>query len=95
VPEEVKQDRWERFMEVAAAISAEKLRARIGQRLTVLVDALEDGGAVARSSADAPEIDGVVRIGSARGLRVGEFAEVEVTGADAYDLSARVIAGQR
>jgi ribosomal protein S12 methylthiotransferase len=89
VPEELKQERWERFMERAAAISARRLAAKVGRKLQVLVDSLEDGVALARSAADAPEIDGVVRVEPAQGLAVGEFAEVVVTGSDAYDLEAR------
>ena len=92
VPEEVKQDRWNRFMEVAAAISAEKLAAKVGRRLRVLVDTVERKEAVARSSADAPEIDGVVRIVKPGRLRAGEWADVEITSADAYDLVGRVAA---
>jgi len=92
VPEEVKQDRWNRFMEVAAAISAEKLAAKVGRRLCVLVDTVERKEAIARSSADAPEIDGVVRIVKPGKLRAGEWADVEITSADAYDLVGRVAA---
>jgi len=92
VPEEVKQDRWNRFMEVAAAISAQKLAAKVGRRLRVLVDTVERKEAVARSSADAPEIDGVVRIVKPGKLRAGEWADVEISSADAYDLVGRVAA---
>ena len=92
VPEEVKQDRWNRFMEVAAAISAQKLAAKVGRRLRVLVDTVERKEAIARSSADAPEIDGVVRIVKPGRLRAGEWADVEITSADAYDLVGRVAA---
>ena len=88
VPEEVKEERLARFMEVAAAISAEKLAAKVGQRMRVLVDRSTDDGAIARSAADAPEIDGVVRIARpGKKLQPGDWADVEITGADAYDLS--------
>ena len=60
--------------------------------MRVLVDAIEDGVAIARSETDAPEIDGVVRIDGAGKLKVGDWAEVEITGADDYDLSARLLA---
>ena len=97
VPEPVKEERLRRFMEAAAAISAARLQRRIGGRERVLVDAVEGSGrgavAIARSYADAPEIDGTVRIrgaGSAR-LAVGEFADVEITAADSYDLGARPV----
>jgi len=86
VPEDVKESRYARFMERAAAISAARLRRRIGQRLRVLVDRVEDGVAVARSAGDAPEIDGVVRLRASAATRPGEFVEVRITGADTYDL---------
>ena len=67
VPDEVKQDRWDRFMARAGAISRNKLRAKVGRTLTVLVDSVRpDGTAVARSAADAPEIDGHVYVRGAR-----------------------------
>jgi ribosomal protein S12 methylthiotransferase len=92
VPEELKEDRLERFMEVQAEISAAKLQRKIGRTLKVLVDEVGADGAVARSMADAPEIDGVVRIADGRGLRAGQFAEVVVTGASEHDLQARLAA---
>ena len=57
--------------------------------MRVLVDAVETDHAIARSSADAPEIDGIVRIANASSLRVGDFADVRITGADAHDLTAQ------
>jgi ribosomal protein S12 methylthiotransferase len=89
VPEPIKQERYERFMERAGAISAARLKARIGQRCRVLIDAVERGVAIARGPGDAPEIDGIVRVRGAAGLKVGEFAEVEITAASTYDLEAR------
>jgi ribosomal protein S12 methylthiotransferase len=89
VPEEVKQQRLARFMEVQEKISAEKLQQRIGRTLTVLVDEVRGDQAVARSSADAPEIDGVVYLETAPELKPGDFARVKITGADAHDLWAR------
>jgi ribosomal protein S12 methylthiotransferase len=93
VPDEVKEERLARFMEVAAAISAGKLAAKVGQRMRVLVDTVDAAaGAIARSAADAPEIDGVVRIAKpGRKLRPGDWADVQITGADAYDLAAKII----
>ncbi|MEW5755206.1 MAG: 30S ribosomal protein S12 methylthiotransferase RimO [Pseudomonadota bacterium] len=89
VPEELKQERLERLMELQAAISADKLAGKIGSRMTVLIDEIgEDGAAIARSKADAPEIDGVVLIDDAAGLEVGTFAEVEITHASEHDLWA-------
>jgi ribosomal protein S12 methylthiotransferase len=95
VPEEIKQERWERFMAAAARISTGRLAARVGGRERVLIDAIEGEGkartALARSYADAPDIDGTVRVRGPRvaGLRVGEFADVEIEAADTYDLTAR------
>jgi ribosomal protein S12 methylthiotransferase len=92
VPEEVKEERWHRFMQKQQAISAAKLHAKLGRTLRVIVDAVEARTAIARSEAEAPEIDGLVRItgkGTTK-LRPGEFAEVVVTGATDYDLKARL-----
>jgi ribosomal protein S12 methylthiotransferase len=94
VAPEVQEERYARFMERAAAISAQRLSARVGRKMRVLVDAVEKNTAIARSEADAPEIDGVVRIAKAGKLRVGDWAEVEITGADAYDLKARILPAQ-
>ena len=91
VPPEVQEERYARFMERAAAISARRLAARVGMRLRVLVDQVADGAAVARSEADAPEIDGVVRIAAAGRTRVGEFADVQIVAASAYDLAGRLV----
>jgi len=90
VPEAVKQERRARFMLLQEEISARRLRRRVGKTLTVLVDEAGPEGAVARSSADAPEIDGVVRIASDPRLKAGEFAAVRVTRSDAHDLWAEV-----
>jgi ribosomal protein S12 methylthiotransferase len=94
VPPGVQEERYARFMERAAAISTQRLSARVGRRMRVLVDAVEKSTAIARSEADAPEIDGVVRIAKAGKLRAGDWAEVEITGADAYDLEARILPAQ-
>jgi ribosomal protein S12 methylthiotransferase len=90
VPEAVQEERLARFMEVQARISAARLQARIGRRETVLVDEVVEEGAVARSRADAPEIDGQVFIDGAVQLRVGDFAEIVVEDADEHDLWARL-----
>ena len=87
VPEEIKQERLARFMEAQAAISARRLEAKVGRTLRVLVDGIEGRKAVARSSADAPEIDGLVYIDKApKGLQTGDFVDVRITRADTYDL---------
>ncbi len=88
VPEELKQERLARFMAVQAEISRAKLAARIGQRLTVLVDEVEADRVLARSYADAPEIDGSVIVPGAWELDPGDFIEVEVTDAQEHDLWA-------
>jgi ribosomal protein S12 methylthiotransferase len=75
-------------MELQADISAARLRRKIGQTVEVLVDAIEDGQVIARSSADAPEIDGLVYIADDEELAVGEFAQVEVIETDEHDLYA-------
>jgi ribosomal protein S12 methylthiotransferase len=92
VPPEVQEERHARFMERAAEVSAKRLAARVGRRMRVLVDAVEKDVAIARSEADAPEIDGVVRIKKGKSLRPGDWADVEITAADAYDLQARLVA---
>ncbi|MGH8288013.1 MAG: 30S ribosomal protein S12 methylthiotransferase RimO [Steroidobacteraceae bacterium] len=90
VPAEVQDERYARFMKRAATISARRLARRVGIRMRVLVDSVGDDGAVARSEADAPEIDGVVRIAGAQGLRPGDWADVDITSSDTYDLYARM-----
>ncbi len=91
VPEDIKQARRERFMQAAAAISAKRMAAKVGRRLQVLIDEVDDTGAIGRSAADAPEIDGVVHVAPAPGLRAGEFCEVEILSADTYDLHGRLV----
>ena len=88
VPEELKQERLARFMEKQAAISAQRLRDKIGQTIEVLVDEIGDDGAIARSTADAPEIDGVVYLSDADGVAVGDILLVDVEDADEHDLYA-------
>ena len=90
VPEELKQERLERFMERQAEISAARLQAKVGRRLQVLVDEVGEDGAVARSAADAPEIDGLVFVADASEAQPGEFIQVEVTETDEHDLWARL-----
>ncbi|WP_051423770.1 30S ribosomal protein S12 methylthiotransferase RimO [Bordetella petrii] len=86
VPDEVKQERWERFMEHQQQISAARLQARIGREIDVLIDEATDEGIVGRSSADAPEIDGNVYVKSQRPVSPGSLIRVRVTDADEYDL---------
>ena len=86
VPEEVKQQRWDRFMARQQAISAKRLASRVGRRIKVIID--EPGPTVSkgRSQWDAPEIDGSVFVGSRRPLRAGDIVTVKIERADAYDL---------
>ncbi len=91
VSEKEKEARRARFMQLQESISAQRLQGKVGRTLTVLVDELGPKEAVARSSADAPEIDGVVRVAPARGLKAGEFAKVRVTRAEAHDLWAEPV----
>ena len=93
VAPEVQEERYARFMECAAKISARRLAARVGERTRVIVDSVADGVALARSAAEAPEIDGTVSIEPAGKLRAGEWADVEIVAADAYDLAARLTQG--
>jgi len=90
VSEELKEDRLEQFMTVQAEISAAKLQRKVGRTLKVLVDEASAGGAVARSAADAPEIDGSVLIADGQSLKPGQFVEVMVESASEHDLIARL-----
>ena len=87
IPDAVKEERWQRFMAAAAAISAEKLAARVGTRLEVIVDSVDDEAATCRTKGDAPEIDGHLYIdeGHER-LRPGDIVPVDAEESDAYDL---------
>jgi ribosomal protein S12 methylthiotransferase len=91
VPEEVKEERLARFMAHQADISAARLQQRIGRIETVLVDEVVAEGAVARSKADAPEIDGQVFIDGATHLNVGDLVQVEIEEADEYDLWGKIV----
>jgi ribosomal protein S12 methylthiotransferase len=88
VSEAVKSERLGRFMQVQAAVSRERLARKVGKKIEVLVDAVEGRHAYARSAADAPEIDGVVRVTGAKGIKPGDFATVRVTAATEHDLEA-------
>lgn len=92
VPDEVREERRMRLMEFQEDISTQRLERWIGREITVLVDEVDNEGAVARSGADAPEIDGLVIIPNGDGLEPGEFAKVRVTDCDVHDLYAEPIA---
>ena len=90
VPEELKQERLERFMAVQAEISAERLQERVGSYQRVLVDSVDDEGAIARSGGDAPEIDGVVFLDGETDLHPGDWVDVEIVDANEHDLWGEV-----
>jgi ribosomal protein S12 methylthiotransferase len=90
VPEEVKQDRLARFMEFQSGISADRLASRVGCREQVLIDEVVEEGAVARSRADAPEIDGQVFIDGATHLKVGDRVDVVIEEVDEHDMWAHL-----
>lgn len=92
LPAELKEERRARFMEVQAAISRERLQARVGRETIVLVDEVKEKQVIARSSADAPEIDGRVFMPGAWDLEAGDFIEVRITAATAHDLRAEPLA---
>lgn len=91
VPEEVKQERWSRFMALAQDISHDKLQEKIGTTQQALVDGVADGKLVCRTRADAPEVDGNVYAPLKKGVRVGDFINIEITDADAYDMYGVVV----
>jgi len=92
LPEEVKEERRARFMQVQSAISRERLRRKVGATIEVMVDESRSSIAIARSHADAPEIDGVVRVKGARGAKPGDLLRVAVTRATDHDLEAALTA---
>ena len=91
VPDEIKQDRWERFMAHQQAISTARLAKRVGREIDVLIDEVEEDGAIGRSSADAPEIDGCVYVTTDQAVKPGDIVRVRVTDSDEYDLYAEQI----
>jgi ribosomal protein S12 methylthiotransferase len=92
VPDEVKKERYERFMQLAARISAERLSNKVGRQMRVLVDSVDGAEAIARTPGDAPEVDGLVRIRLPRGkkTKAGDWADVVITAAGDYDLEAEL-----
>lgn len=95
VSDKVKEERWHRFMQAQQKISAAKLAAKVGREIEVIVDTVEKGRAVARSKADAPEIDGNVFVKPAAGLKPGDIVRVRVEAAKDYDLEAKPTASSR
>ncbi len=86
IPDAIKAERFDAFMRLQAEISYNKLREKIGSQQTVLIDAIEGDRVIARSTADAPEIDGLVYLPTHPNIKIGEFANVRITDSDAYDL---------
>jgi ribosomal protein S12 methylthiotransferase len=86
VPEVIKQERWERLMETQQAISAARLQNKVGRTLPVLIDEVDEDGAIGRSTADAPEIDGNVFLNGEQTLQPGDLVNVTIEESDEYDL---------
>ncbi|MCD1125807.1 30S ribosomal protein S12 methylthiotransferase RimO [Jinshanibacter sp. LJY008] len=86
VPEEIKEERFHRFMQLQQQISAQRLQDKIGLTIPVIIDEIDEEGAIGRSMADAPEIDGVVYLNEERQVKVGDIVQVTIENADEYDL---------
>ncbi|WP_419813633.1 30S ribosomal protein S12 methylthiotransferase RimO [Bacterioplanoides sp.] len=86
IPEDIQQDRWERFMAKAQEISTRKLARRIGQTMTVLIDEVDEEGAIGRTYADAPNIDGMVYLNGFQDCQPGDMIDVVIEHSDEYDL---------
>ncbi len=91
VADDVKEQRYARFMQKQQTISAKRLKKKVGTRQAVIIDKVENGAAIGRTRGDAPEIDGVVHLSAWRPLKVGEIATVKIERADAYDLHGTVV----
>lgn len=91
IPPEVQEERLGRLMQLQAEISAERLKRKIGKIMKVLIDEVDEEGAIARSSADAPDIDGVVYINEGQELEVGQFVNVRITDSDEHDLWGEIV----
>ena len=90
IPPEIQEERLGRLMQLQAEISAERLKRKIGKTMQVLIDEVDEEGAIARSSADAPDIDGVVYINDGQDLQVGQFVNVQIIDSDEHDLWAEI-----
>ncbi|WP_220019141.1 30S ribosomal protein S12 methylthiotransferase RimO [Gilliamella apicola] len=91
IPEVIKQERFHRFMQLQQTISTQKLQNKIGKTLSVLIDEVDEEGAIGRSMADAPEIDGVVYLNEEKDVKVGDIVQVNIEHSDEYDLWGTVI----
>ena len=94
LPDEIREERRQQLMDFQEDISTQRLERKIGRTLRVLVDDIDEDGAIARSEGDAPEIDGLVYVTDGHALEIGEFATVEITDCDVHDLYARVAVKQ-
>lgn len=91
VPEDIQEERFQRFMELQQQVSIRKLARKVGKEMTVLIDEVDEEGATGRSFADAPEIDGLVYLNGETGLKPGDLVKVRIDEADEYDLWASLI----
>jgi ribosomal protein S12 methylthiotransferase len=91
VPEEVQEERFQRFMELQQQVSIRKLARKVGKEMLVLIDEVDEEGATGRSAADAPEIDGLVYLNGETGLKPGDMVKVRIDEADEYDLWASLV----
>ncbi|MFM5874242.1 30S ribosomal protein S12 methylthiotransferase RimO [Aeromonas veronii] len=91
VPEEIQEERFQRFMELQQQVSTRKLARKVGQEMTVIIDEVDEEGATGRSFADAPEIDGLVYLNGETGLKPGDMVKVRIDESDEYDLWASLI----
>ncbi len=91
VPEEVQEERFQRFMELQQQVSIRKLARKVGQEMTIIIDEVDEEGATGRSFADAPEIDGLVYLNGETGLKPGDMVKVRIDESDEYDLWASLI----
>lgn len=91
IPEEIQEERFHRFMELQQKISARRLAAKVGRQLDVIVDEVDEEGAIGRSFADAPEIDGVVYLNGETTLKPGDIVKVTIENSDEYDLWGTVV----
>ncbi|MCY9835399.1 30S ribosomal protein S12 methylthiotransferase RimO [Aeromonas media] len=91
VPEDVQEERFQRFMELQQQVSVRKLARKVGKEMTVLIDEVDEEGATGRSFADAPEIDGLVYLNGETGLKPGDLVKVRIDEADEYDLWASLV----
>ncbi len=91
VPEEVQEERFQRFMELQQQVSIRKLARKVGQEMTIIIDEVDEEGATGRSFADAPEIDGLVYLNGETSLKPGDMVKVRIDESDEYDLWASLI----